>query len=609
MKHLYLTAFSLALLGGTANAQSLRNTQLHNLKDRSTVHQASHLRANAFSNRAVIWSDDFSVPANWTIGNINDAHNDNWVIGTTPPGGSFAIPPIASTTAANGFALFDSDLLCGNTQNAWIATANPIDLSTEPGVVLQFQQYYRKFQGQCFVETSTNGTTWNTIEVNAGLAVNSSTANPQLLSLDLTNQIGGAPTAWVRFRYQGGCDYAWMIDDVKLITLPPYELITENGFVVPFGDGYEYGRIPQSQLPPSLSVGAQVVNFGGQQQTNVTLTTTITGPGGATVGTVTHTVGTMNHNDTTNAAESFSLPTPTPLGLYTFKFEVSSDQIGQDENANNNVSYRYLQVTQDLYSLDGIGVYPDSIVTLTTLGTGSFTNNNQDVRFLNYYKVQAQQTFTGVEVALNINSSYTQPGSYFIAAVYDTADVYIGTPLSSPLVESDIRVITQADLDNGTAQVAFLNTLTLPVGAYYVAIRAYNESGNDLYILDDLTVPQPFDATMLWLPNDDQSQNIYSNGNAMAIRLSSSPNVAVQETSNLAGVTMYPSPTNGPVEVHVATAGKMTVEVFNALGKLVSTSSFNGTTTKVDLTGNSAGIYTVRVSDGARYNVQRITLK
>ncbi|MCC6840031.1 MAG: T9SS type A sorting domain-containing protein [Flavobacteriales bacterium] len=557
--------------------------------------------------RAVIWSDDFSTASNWSIGNENDPNNDNWVIGTTAPSGAFAIPPIASTSASNGFALFDSDLLCGGSQNAWVATANPINLSAYPGVVLQFEQYYRNFQGFTYVETSTNGTTWSTIEVNSALAVNAASPNPELLFVDLSDAIGGAATAWIRFRYQGGCDYSWMVDDVSLTTLPAYEMIAESGYAVPFGGGYEYGRIPVSQMSTSVSVGAQVVNFGSEAQTNVTLTTTVTGPGGATIGTATENLSTMNHNDTVVTEETITFPSPAPVGLYTFTYVVSSDDIASDEDMANNTVYRYLEVTDDLYSLDGINAYPDSIVLLTTMGTGSFTDNTQDVRFLNYYTVTTQETFTGVEILLSVNN--TDPGSYFIAAVYDTSEAYVGTLLSNPLVESDIRVITQDDIDNGSASVAFIDPITLSPNAYFVAVRVYEEGGNALYVLDDITVGQPADASMLWIPNDDQAQFIYGNGNAMAIRLSSSSTIGVQEIPTLTGVTMYPSPTNGPVEIRVENPSKMNVEVFNALGKLVQTASFNGTRTTLDLSGNAAGMYTVRVSDGARTNTQRIALK
>ena len=54
------------------------------------------------------WSDDFSNAANW---DVTDAINsDVWVIGTTPPPVTgYQIPVIGSTTAANGFDLFNSD--------------------------------------------------------------------------------------------------------------------------------------------------------------------------------------------------------------------------------------------------------------------------------------------------------------------------------------------------------------------------------------------------------------------------------------------------------------------------------------------------------------------
>jgi hypothetical protein len=72
---------------------------------------------------------------------------------------------------------------------------------------------------------------------------------------------------------------------------------------------------------------------------------------------------------------------------------------------------------------------------------------------------------------------------------------------------------------------------------------------------------------------------------------------------------MYPSPTTGPVQIRSEITGHMTVEVYNTLGTLVQTASFNGTETSLDLSGNAAGIYTIRVGDGTNYNVQRIALK
>ena len=38
---------------------------------------------------------------------------------------------------------------------------------------------------------------------------------------------------------------------------------------------------------------------------------------------------------------------------------------------------------------------------------------------------------------------------------------------------------------------------------------------NDIYILDDETVPQPFYMSMIYIPGDQ----VYSNGNAAGIRM------------------------------------------------------------------------------------------
>jgi Txe/YoeB family toxin of Txe-Axe toxin-antitoxin module len=45
------------------------------------------------------------------------------------------------------------------------------------------------------------------------------------------------------------------------------------------------------------------------------------------------------------------------------------------------------------------------------------------------------------------------------------------------------------------------------------------------------------------------------------------------------------------------------------LGELVKTATFNGMENSMDLRGNAAGLYSVRISNGSRFAVERITLK
>ncbi len=609
MNKLYVSALALSLIGGTAMAQSQESSRTRVLKQRTTERPAHHVQPAYSADRDLLWSDDFSDPSTWIIGNINDPNNENWVIGTTGSSGAYEIGTIESTSAANGFALFDSDLLCGGSQNAWIQTADPINLSGYPGVVLQFEQYYREFQGMCYVETSINGgTDWQTIQIN-DIGGNSTTDNPQLLSVNLSSAIGNQ-SALIRFRYEGGCDYAWMIDDVAIITLPEHELIMDYGYTAQFGGGYEYGRVPASQMPTTMDAGAAVINFGALDQTNVSVSVSVRDESDMEVASGTSAVVALMVNGDTAAFETPLTFSPAlAMGTYTAYFTMTSDQIGMDENVNDNARNRYFAVSSDLYSLDGLDVIPDDMLSLSSVGSNSFTDNTQDVRLLNYFEVPNTTTFYGVEVYL---SGTTVPGSYFIASVYDTVDVLAATAdLTSPLVESDARLITQEDMDNGQlAAVSFLDPITLGPGAYFVSANMYQEGGNDIRIIDDETVPQPAIASMLWIPVDDQNINLYGgNGTAWAVRLSSLLNVGVQDSPSLKGITMYPSPTAGPLEVRAETPGIMTVEVFNALGEKVQTSSFTGTATTLNLAGNAAGMYTVRIGDGTNFNMQRVILK
>jgi hypothetical protein len=438
--------------------------------------------------------------------------------------------------------------------------------------------------------------------------VNAFTPNPEFLSVNISSMIGGAATAWFRFRFKGGCDYSWMIDDVALITQPENEIVMDYGYASQTGTGYEYGRTPTEQLNPTLNVGAEVTNFGFGTQTGVAVTATLKNSAGVELGTVTTNVGDIAPGDTVVTSEDINLPpAPVPTDLYTVYFTVTSDQIGSDNNTMNNSKARNFAVTEDLYSVDGVDVYPDSILNLTQIGTASFTDNTQDVRLLNYYEVHSTMDATGVEIILG---SASAAGSYFIASLYDTTSVLQNTDLSTPLAESDIHVITDADIAAGKASVQFFNPVSLSPDGYFVSANLYQEGGNDLYILDDVTVPQPAIASILWLPVDEPNeQHLYDgNGTAWAVRLSSNPNVSVQEHAGLQGVSMYPNPSSGMLNINMQTAGNTTVEVFNVLGETVKTADFNGTSATLDLSGNAAGVYSVRVGNGSNFTVQRIAL-
>ncbi|MEO8588756.1 MAG: T9SS type A sorting domain-containing protein [Flavobacteriales bacterium] len=552
-------------------------------------------------NRDVIWTDDFSVPSTWVIGNISDPNNDNWVIGTAVPSGAFAIPGIESTTAANGFALFDSDLLCGGTQNAYVQMATPVDLSTYPGAVLQFEQYYRNYIGFTYVDVSNDGTNWTEFQVNADIAGNDDTPNPDLYSLNISGVAGGQATVWVRFRYVGGCDYAWMVDDVAIVELPANEIIMDYGFTSHTGNGEEYGRIPSDQLNPTMNVGAEVSNFGSDDQTNVVVSMSVVNESLVEVFNATQDLGTLASGDTLSMDQDVTLPA-LPAGLYTATFTMTSDQIGLDGNPADNSRVRTFRITDDLYTLDGIGDHPAGLEDLTQTGSGSFTDNTENVKLLTYYELATAMDPTGVQVELG---SATEAGSFLYVSVHDTAAVF-ANDLVTEIGQSDFYTITAADITAGSVTIPFLDPFTLQPGGYYVSANLFQDTGHDIYVLDDETVPQPNAASMLWIPND--AQNLYGgNGVSWAVRLTSNTSIGMNEASEVPGLTMYPNPTHDIVRISTTKNEKYTVEVMNILGEVVLTTNFTGNTV-LDLAAFADGVYSVRVSNSTSTSVQRVTL-
>ncbi|MEJ6711130.1 MAG: hypothetical protein QNK65_03035, partial [Flavobacteriales bacterium] len=156
-----------------------------------------------------IWSDDFSDASTWSLGHAASCNLD-WEIGQNlMNSGEFAIDPIESTTATNGYAMIDSDAYgsdeSDDIESSWMTTASSIDLSEEPKVSLKLESYFRKFNTECFVVTSTNNTDWPELTASFDASTNPnvyavfedlynadySESNPTTVSLNISSSVGG----------------------------------------------------------------------------------------------------------------------------------------------------------------------------------------------------------------------------------------------------------------------------------------------------------------------------------------------------------------------------------------------------------------------------------
>ena len=112
MKHNLLT-LCLAISCFFAFAQSKNSNNLNTNTKSIYSSVPSPIISSSAAAAPPFWSNDFSNASEWSMDDLVNGGLQNWVITTNGPQGGFsnAMGPIASTTAANGFALFDSDAL------------------------------------------------------------------------------------------------------------------------------------------------------------------------------------------------------------------------------------------------------------------------------------------------------------------------------------------------------------------------------------------------------------------------------------------------------------------------------------------------------------------
>lgn len=310
-------------------------------------------------------------------------------------------------------------------------------------------------------------------------------------------------------------------------------------------------------------------------------------------------LGDLLAGETLDLDEMVDLPT-LPEGIYDVSFTVSSNEAGSEANIANNTVLRQFAIDEDVYALDGIDVYDAN--DLTAMGSTSFNGAADGLEIMTYFQLAVATTIYGVSAEL---AGGTEVNSAVLVSLHDTAAVYADN-LNTPLAQSDVVTVTAANLASGTVTGLFPGGAVLAPGGYYASVRLFsNGNANDIFVLDDNTVPQPGAGSLIYDPSDN---TVYNNGNASAVRLQLNASVGVNEIGAAEGFTLSPNPTNGPVRISSNVITPLRVEVINAMGAVVLTDRFIGSTS-MDLGHLAAGIYSVRVSNGTNDNVQRIAVE
>jgi len=569
-----------------------------------------------------IWSDDFSDPSTWSLGHAFSCDLD-WQIGPNlAPTGAYAIPVITSTTAANGFAMLDSDAYGaanpGDVESSWMTNASPIDLSEEPKVSLQFESYFRKFNTECFVVTSTNNNDWPELTASFDASTNPnvyavfedlgnsdfSESNPTTVSLNISSSVGGASQVWVRFHHTGQEGYSWFVDDVAIVELQADDLVLNSAWFSPTS-GIEYGRTPEAHLVDTFLLGTQVLNYGKNTQENVTYNMNVTSASGTSLISETTTTASLA-SDSSDVKEFQFTGLSLTEGKYILTSEVSSDADNSTGEYFADNSYaRDFEVTSNLFSLDGIGVYSDAISEINYTGTVYGNGTVIMVR----YELLVPTTVVGLEIGIH---ELSRVGGTIIPFLSSEATVF-GDDMSIDRIaeNQDGIVVTQAHVDNNLVYIELEPTVLDP-GVYYACAELFEASGENQFVLlqDDETVAQPSSASMINSLDDNNAPTTYSNGTASAVRLAIGDYVDLDENENNTLFSVVPNPSNGVFTVTTDKNDFYTLDVINILGEVISSKIIEGAINEtIDISNFDAGIYLVKVSTSTSQNVQRVVIK
>ena len=232
---------------------------------------ARHIQQQTFnrsSQDSVIWTNSFNDTGEWTFAgdtghwNIARKLTDNLI--------QQGLDSVINSPSGGQFAYIDSDEAgSGATQSDYISLNNPIDCSALSFVRLRFNNYFRQLNENRSVEISNDGATWNAIGIFPSFPVNTSSSNPIIADVDITDFAAGQDSVFIRFHYEGSFDWFWAIDDIELY-VPPTDLIELEE--VYYGSGSAYQNIFYTQIPDNqsnninLSPSGRIKNMGSSDQ-------------------------------------------------------------------------------------------------------------------------------------------------------------------------------------------------------------------------------------------------------------------------------------------------------------------------------------------------------
>lgn len=581
MKKVYLLLSALCVAGGTM-AQVPFNKVAPAKKsigiNEMPVKSVNQIQAKA----TTLWTNDFSNPSDWSMTNTSSPATD-WVITTNQNAAPVAaFQPAGFASAANGFAIIDSDAQGQNgSQDAFLTLVAPITAcASEPIVVLRFSQMHRRYLETTEIQVSNDNVNWTSIDANPGMNANTNTTNPALVSVDISAVAGNQANVYLRFHYVGAWDWFWAIDDVELVVPDDFDLAGQGvhwGVEGPWGLRLPIVQMPNTQIQP-IKVGGIVKNVGGQTQSDIVVNGVIpsTYSGASAQGTL-----------APFELDTFDLTTDfTPAGNGTYTIDMSLTSGATDANpADNTLPSVTVDVQDYLYSRTG------------NVQVGNAYNGGDGFDFGNVVDIFNNQTVYSIDVFVDGN---TPAQTEIFATLYgfDSNDEF------QYLDQSELYLLQPSDIGTWVT-LRLQNPVALVAGESYVPCASYSGGATTGLVIGTAGVSEP-QTTFIY---DIPTATWFFSTSTVMVRMNFKNDVGIEELDDALALNMYPNPAKEEVTISFNNNNEEAViSILDLSGKVVKTVGANAAQTVVNVADLQAGVYVVRVVAGNKQSTQKLTI-
>ena len=406
--------------------------------------------------------------------------------------GGSAADAIASPSAANGAAVFDSDYLDGSGiapgQHVGELISPIMNLTGVSRIQVEFNSYFRKFESECYVQFSTDGgTTWSSnaeVFPNKELAGNEASINTDTIkskAFATLRGVVGNNNFRIKFIFNGAVKpdsrsyYYWIVDDVKIFSVAGTYNSKVNNFFAVAPNLFT----PKDQLD-TIRFLADVTDVGFKPNPNPKLEVKVwRAKDNALVYT-----GVYNQYPAAlvpdSAYENRLVPQPLlpaalqQAGRYFGSYRISGDSSKVDFNpANDTASFQFwVTDTTNANSLVEMAgktnfAKEDEILRFNRLRDDFWTGNEpRSSRYGNYFRLNSSNA-TVTSLMVNMGARAAR-GSNIYATLYEWKDAN-----EDGAVDPNERTLVAA------AERKFAKDAVIPGNAWFVfGLKDFNTNGN-----------------------------------------------------------------------------------------------------------------------------------